>query len=978
MAIEVGVAYLSILPSTSKLAPEIKKDLKAVEAESAASGKRSGSGFMAGFGGMVKKAGAAGLVAGGVAAGAAVLGGFKSAIDQQSTKATLAGLYDSSKVAKNLMKDLAKVSKTSTIDYSAYTSAAEALAYMGVEGKDAPKMLENIGDAIAGAGGGSEEMGRASDSLLKMVNAGQVQLDTLNQLSESGVPIYSALADQQGVSIKKLREMVTAGEIGIDDVQSAIKNANGDSWKLQIASAKRGEKTLSGQWKMLKDNVTRTLGTLFAPAIESLGNFIGKVSDWVAGGGLERALDQMKAGFEKVTDFIVKFKDEIIAVGAGIGIAIASLVAYNAYVKVAAAVTKVWTFATKLLNGTLRLNPIGLVVTAIALLVGAFVLAYRKSDTFRAVVNRAWASIKKGLKAAWEGYIKPALKAFIEFIQKRAIPAIKRFWQKVIKPTFRRIGQLIRLWWNKIVKPTFKALKFFITKVLVPTIKFLWQKVFKPAFKAIGDIVKVWWNKIVKPQFKFLKAFLTKVVFPVVKFLWNKVFKPTFKAIGDVVKFAWNKVIKPAFNAMKDGIGAVKDAFESAKNGIKRIWNLIRAAVAKPVNFVINTVWNNGLRKVIGAIPGVPTPGKIPTIPGYATGGVLPGYTPGRDVHRFYSPTGGSLDLSGGEGIMRPEFVRQVGGTQGVHRLNAAARRGRLRDHLGGFFLGGVLPLPGATSISQHSGYPWAKWSGDLNAPGDLGKPAVAWKSGRVAQVIMRPDSYGNHVYVNHGGQSTLYAHLSSFAANVGQAVRAGQMIGRVGSTGNSSGPHLHFEVRGGSISQGPSVTVLSPKQKKEKRAEKAEKSDWLKFIASLPGKIKSVWSGIKNMAGDGWSGLVKNAPSSMIKDAARYIDHKIPNKVALKWVPDLNLPDNPLKSLGIYDNGGILPPGGVAVNLSRKPEAVFTHRQFSQYANGRRSERVEMTITNWRTGEGYMRRIADDAIDDAASYSGLRTRMGA
>lgn len=62
---------------------------------------------------------------------------------------------------------------------------------------------------------------------------------------------------------------------------------------------------------------------------------------------------------------------------------------------------------------------------------------------------------------------------------------------------------------------------------------------------------------------------------------------------------------------------------------------------------------------------------------GYATGGVLPGWSPGRDIHRFYSPTAGILDLSGGEGIMRPEWVRAIGGPGEVARQNAAAIAGR-------------------------------------------------------------------------------------------------------------------------------------------------------------------------------------------------------------------------------------------------------------------------------------------------------------
>ena len=56
---------------------------------------------------------------------------------------------------------------------------------------------------------------------------------------------------------------------------------------------------------------------------------------------------------------------------------------------------------------------------------------------------------------------------------------------------------------------------------------------------------------------------------------------------------------------------------------------------------------------------------------------------------------------------------------------------------------------------------------------------------------------YGNLVVVDHGGGlSTAYAHNSSFASSVGQSVAAGQVIAYSGNTGNSSGPHVHFEVR--------------------------------------------------------------------------------------------------------------------------------------------------------------------------------------
>ena len=81
----------------------------------------------------------------------------------------------------------------------------------------------------------------------------------------------------------------------------------------------------------------------------------------------------------------------------------------------------------------------------------------------------------------------------------------------------------------------------------------------------------------------------------------------------------------------------------------------------------------------------VATYGKGARLISVASGGVLPGFTPGKDVHQFYSPTGGRLELSGGEAIMRPEWTRAVGGPKAVAKMNAAAKAGRA------FAAGGVF-----------------------------------------------------------------------------------------------------------------------------------------------------------------------------------------------------------------------------------------------------------------------------------------------
>lgn len=83
----------------------------------------------------------------------------------------------------------------------------------------------------------------------------------------------------------------------------------------------------------------------------------------------------------------------------------------------------------------------------------------------------------------------------------------------------------------------------------------------------------------------------------------------------------------------------------------------------------------------------------------------------------------------------------------------------------------------------------------DLAAPSGTEVRAAA--AGLVAIAAWTPDGYGLRIVVDHGhGLTTLYAHLEETVVAHGDAVSAGQRIALVGSTGNSTGPHLHFEVR--------------------------------------------------------------------------------------------------------------------------------------------------------------------------------------
>ncbi len=105
----------------------------------------------------------------------------------------------------------------------------------------------------------------------------------------------------------------------------------------------------------------------------------------------------------------------------------------------------------------------------------------------------------------------------------------------------------------------------------------------------------------------------------------------------------------------------------------------------------------------------------------------------------------------------------------------------------------GALAWPSAGKLTQKY---WGRHPGiDIAAP--KGTVVRAADSGFVVAAGWSPVGYGYHIVVDHGnGMQTLYAHLSRFAVRAGDTVSRGQLIGYVGSTGNSTGPHLHFEVR--------------------------------------------------------------------------------------------------------------------------------------------------------------------------------------
>ena len=151
-----------------------------------------------------------------------------------------------------------------------------------------------------------------------------------------------------------------------------------------------------------------------------------------------------------------------------------------------------------------------------------------------------------------------------------------------------------------------------------------------------------------------------------------------------------------------------------------------------------------------------------------------------------------------------------------LHQLLSEEMRPSLLALCGGIAVAdGELcwPLPGHTYISCHFGEVDAFGNAGhrgTDIPAPEGTPILAAHSGTVL-VSGWNDSYGNQVLLDNGaGLSTRYAHMTQTAVTAGEAVTAGQVIGYVGSTGDSTGNHLHFEVMQNGVRMNPLELVFA------------------------------------------------------------------------------------------------------------------------------------------------------------------------
>jgi murein DD-endopeptidase MepM/ murein hydrolase activator NlpD len=123
----------------------------------------------------------------------------------------------------------------------------------------------------------------------------------------------------------------------------------------------------------------------------------------------------------------------------------------------------------------------------------------------------------------------------------------------------------------------------------------------------------------------------------------------------------------------------------------------------------------------------------------------------------------------------------------------------------------GNLSVLSGFGMRVHPVYKIARMHAGIDLTAPTGTPIVASASGVVVRVQQGySGGYGNNVVIDHGnGYQTLYAHMHTISCRVGNRVKRGQELGTVGSTGLSTGPHLHYEVNKGGVRLDPKQFLL-------------------------------------------------------------------------------------------------------------------------------------------------------------------------
>lgn len=316
-------------------------------------------------------------------------------------------------------------------------------------------------------------------------------------------------------------------------------------------------------------------------------------------------------------------------------------------------------------------------------------------ETFTTVVSAAWNWLTETLAAGWNWVKQTVFDAWTA-----TVDGVKLAWDvatNAIVAAWQWVGDRLAEVWTWIKDAVFAAFE-----LAVNTLQAVWDRVTRAlvdAWQWVSDTFTTIWDWI---KTNVMDVFVTTVEW--VRDAFNQVtakISEYWQWLGDQLGRVWNWIDEHVFASMRTGLDVVRNAFDVAVTAIRDLWDGIRAAAARPVKFVIERVFNDGIVEAWNKVAGwvnLPEVGKYQPawLGGFARGtSRVPGpRSVGRDNVHFLSTDGRyGISLAGGEGILRQEAVDELGPHE-IDGLNAAARMGGragVRRYLGGYSSGGVI-----------------------------------------------------------------------------------------------------------------------------------------------------------------------------------------------------------------------------------------------------------------------------------------------
>lgn len=315
------------------------------------------------------------------------------------------------KAAEDMFARISKYGKETVYDKEGLIEAQKTMMSFGISGEQAFATLKQIGDIAMGDG---QKMQSLALAFSQATSTGKLMGQDLLQMINAGFNPLAVISEHTGESMASLKEKMSQGAISAEMLAQAFQWAT-EEGSLFYKGAESAGSTTEGKINQLNDTFNEFLINTFnqlQPVINAVLDFSTNVLNAIPG-----VLANIRTGFGNVIDTISDFSGIIIGAAAAVGaltIAInankVSLALQELWLKVLItreqiqiALTKAWKAAQAALNMVLNANPIGLIVSAIALLVGAIATVVRNTsgwgETWQSVVNYINKSL--GQMGAW-------------------------------------------------------------------------------------------------------------------------------------------------------------------------------------------------------------------------------------------------------------------------------------------------------------------------------------------------------------------------------------------------------------------------------------------------------------------------------------------------------------------------------------------------------------------------------------------------